>query len=119
MSGTILFLGAGATKSVNGPMTDDILPAIFAEKSRISVSGPKGRLAKLVEFLQDEFHVSPGLQKELYPGLPLMMSLLDMALDRRELFDTQWDVNILAELREAIELGNFRRARRRPHEISD
>lgn len=107
MSGTVLFLGAGATKSVNGPMTDEILPAIFAEKSRIAASDPKGRVARLVEFLQNEFHVAPGLPKEQYPGLPLLMSLLDMALDRRELFHAEWDVTLLAELREAIELGIF------------
>ncbi len=107
MSGTVLFLGAGATKSVQGPMTDEILPAIFAEKARIATSDPEGRVAQLVQFLQDEFHVSPGLPKEQYPGLPLLMSLLDMALDRRELFDAQWDVSVLAELRVAIELGIF------------
>jgi hypothetical protein len=102
MSGTVLFLGAGATKSVQGPMTDEILPAMFAEKSRIAASDPKGRVAKLVQFLQNEFHVNSGLPKEQYPGLPLLMSLLDMALDRRELFDAGWDVNVVAELREAI-----------------
>jgi len=107
MSGTVLFLGAGATKSVQGPMTDEILPAMFAEKSRIAASDPKGRVAKLVQFLQNEFHVNSGLPKEQYPGLPLLMSLLDMALDRRELFDAGWDVSVVAELREAIELGIF------------
>src|SRR5262249_41142755 len=107
MGGKVLFLGAGATKSVEGPMTDEILPAIFAEKARIAVSDPKGRVAQLVQFLQDEFHVNPGLSKEQYPGLPLLMSLLDMALDRRELFHAEWDVSLLADLREAIELGIF------------
>jgi len=107
MGGTVLFLGAGATKSVKGPMTDEILPAIYAEKARIAMSDPKGRVAQLVQFLQGEFHVNPTLPKEHYPGLPLLMSLLDMALDRRELFSAQWDVSVLAELREAIELGIF------------
>lgn len=107
MSGTVLFLGAGATKAVKGPMTDEILPAMFAEKVRIGASDPKGRVAKLVQFLESEFHVTSGLPKEQYPGLPLLMSLLDTALDRREPFDATWDVNDLAELREAIELGIF------------
>jgi hypothetical protein len=107
MSGTVLFLGAGATKSVQGPMTDEILPSIYAEKSPIATSEPAGRVAKLVQFLQSEFHISPGLPKEQYPGLPLLMSLLDTALDRRELFDAEWDVNAVADLREAIELGIF------------
>jgi len=88
-------------------MTDEILPKMFTESARIAASDPQGRVSKLVQFLQTEFHVDPALPKEQYPGLPLLMSLLDMALDRRELFDTPWDVNMLADLREAIELGIF------------
>jgi hypothetical protein len=107
MSGTVLFLGAGATRSIKGPMTEDILPAMYAEKARIAASDPKGRVAKLVAFLESEFHVGPGLSKKQYPGLPLLMSLLDMSLDRREQFGVGWDVNEIAELREAIELGVF------------
>ena len=91
MSGTVLFLGAGATKSVQGPMTDEILPAMFTEMSLIANSDPKGRVAKLMHFLESEFHINSGLPKEQYPGLPLLMSLIDMALDRRELFDAEWD----------------------------
>ena len=107
MSGTVLFLGAGATKSVQGPMTDEILPAIYAGKSPLAVSDPTGRVAKLVQFLESEFHISSELAKEQYPGLPLLMSLLDTALDRREPFGPEWGVNVVAELREAIELGIF------------
>lgn len=107
MAGTVLFLGAGATKSVQGPMTDEILPAIYTEKALNAAADPKGQVAKLVKFLESEFHVYPGLPKEQYPGLPLLMSLLDMALERRELFDAEWDVGVVAELREAIELGIF------------
>ncbi|WP_321473574.1 hypothetical protein [uncultured Paludibaculum sp.] len=107
MSGTVLFLGAGATKSVQGPMTDEILPAIYTEKTLNAGSDPKGQVAKLALFLETEFHVHPGLPKEQYPGLPLLMSLMDMALERRELFDAEWDVGVVTELREAIELGIF------------
>lgn len=107
MSGTVLFLGAGATKSVQGPMTDEILPAIYAESASLAAIDPVGRVAELVRFLETEFHVSAGLTKEQYPGLPLLMSLLDMALDRREPFDRAWDVGVLSGLREAIELGIF------------
>ena len=107
MAGTVLFLGAGATKSVDGPMTDEILPKIFAETSSVAASDPKGRVAQLVRFLEKEFHVSSSLPKAQYPGLPLLMSLLDMALERREPFDPRWDVSIVAELREGIELGIF------------
>ena len=107
MGGTVLFLGAGATKSVKGPMTDEILPAIYASNSTSSGSDATGRVGQLAKFLENEFHIDQGLAKEQYPGLPLLMSLLDMALDRREPFDKEWDVNVMAELREAIELGVF------------
>lgn len=107
MDETILFLGAGATKSVQGPMTDEILPRMYADKALLASADPKGLVARLVQFLETEFHVHAGLSKEQYPGLPLLMSLLDMALDRREIFSAQWDVTVLAELRQAIELGIF------------
>ena len=48
-----------------------------------------------------------GLPKERYPSLPLLLSLIDMALDRRELFVQNWDIEALAELRQQIELGIF------------
>lgn len=107
MAGTVLFLGAGATKSVHGPTTDEILPAMFSQQSPLAASDPKGRVASLVRFLENEFHVTAALPKEQYPGLPLLMSLLDLALERRELFHPDWDVAAVAELREAIELGIF------------
>jgi NAD-dependent SIR2 family protein deacetylase len=106
MAGTVLFLGAGATKSIKGPMTDEILPAVFAKKLRLSAEDTRGRVKKLVQLLETDFHVIAGQPKEHYPGLPLFMSLLDTALERREVF-TQWDVTTLAELREAIEIGMF------------
>jgi hypothetical protein len=107
MSGTVLFLGAGATKSVQGPMTDEILPAMFSQHSQLSASDSSGRVASLVRFLQSEFHVTATLPKEQYPGLPLLMSLLDLSLDRREEFHPAWDVSAVSQVREAIELGIF------------
>jgi hypothetical protein len=101
MGGTVLFLGAGATKSVQGPLTDEILPRFYESNA------PFGNVPTLVDFLQREFHLQPGLPKEQYPSLPLLLSLIDMALDRRELFGQTWDVGVLAELRQQIELGIF------------
>jgi len=101
MSGTVLFLGAGATKSVQGPLTDEILPKLYEGAL------PFGLSAKLIGFLQQEFHLRPAMPKEQYPSLPLLLSLIDMALDRRELFAQNWDVEALAELRQQIELGIF------------
>jgi hypothetical protein len=106
MGNTIVFLGAGATKSIGGPMTDEILPAIF--KAQVpQTNDVKARVPKLVEFLKQEFHIDLLFPKEKYPGLPLLMSLIDIAIDRRELFANSWDVTQLAELREAIEIAIF------------
>lgn len=105
MSGTVLFLGAGATKSVQGPLTDEILPRVYENNLSWMAADPKA--ARLAGFLQQEFHLRPGLKKEQCPSLPLLLSLIDMALDRRELFAPNWDVEILAELRQQIELGIF------------
>ena len=107
MAGTVLFLGAGATKSVNGPMTDEILPAMYDAKVRPPAAGdPLQRVDKMVSFLEQTFNVRPGLPKEQYPSLPVLMSLLDTAIDRREEFGT-WSVAVLSEIRAGLELGIF------------
>jgi hypothetical protein len=107
MSGTVLFLGAGATKAVQGPLTDEILPALYIAKARIPpADDPEGRVGKVVAFLETAFNVRQGLAKEQYPSLPLVMSLLDTALGRREDLG-QWDLNTLAVLRAGLQLGVF------------
>ena len=104
---TVLFLGAGATKAVQGPMTDEILPAMYAAKARIpAADDPKGRVGQVVGFLERSFNVRKSLGKAHYPSLPLVMSLLDTALDRGEDFGG-WDVNTLTALRTGLELGIF------------
>jgi len=107
MPGTVLFLGAGATKAVYGPLTDEILPKVFTKLQPLAGSNPESPEGKLVQFLQTQFHLTPGLPKDRYPGLPLLMSLLDLSLDRRELFHKDWDVEAVAKLRTGIELGIF------------
>jgi hypothetical protein len=108
MSGTVLFLGAGATKSVQGLSTDEILPALVAAKASLQQQDPSGRVNTLFDFLTQEFHVDPNnVDKYQYPGLPLLMSLIDTALDRREPLYGRWSLNTLALLREAIEFGIF------------
>ena len=109
MAGTVIFLGAGATKSCGGPMTNEILPQILGSPptNSIPVVDSAGRLPRLKVFLQDLFHVLPGADKESYPGLPLLMSLLDTALERRQPLHPAWDTNAISEMRQAIELGIF------------
>jgi hypothetical protein len=104
VAGTVIFLGAGATKACGGPMTNEILPSIVADRQ---TDDPAGRLSKLRQFLKDQFHVSPLSPQEAYPGLPLLMSLIDTALDRRQQFHPAWDANSIHEVREAIEFGIF------------
>ena len=107
MGGTVVFLGAGATKSVHGPMTDEILPAMYAAKARIpATDDPRGRIGHVVNFLEQTFNVSPGLPKEQYPSLPVLMSLLDTAINRREDLG-DWHVTELTQLRAGLELGIF------------
>src|SRR5690242_5194368 len=104
MPGTVIFLGAGATKACGGPMTNEILPAILGAMPAFD---PGGKMPKLNQFLQDQFHVAAGAPQDSYPGLPMLMSLLDTALERRQAFHPAWDANSILEIREAVELGIF------------
>lgn len=102
MPETVVFLGAGATSSCGGPETNEILPEIHAH-----AADPKyvDSLGRLKEFLEQEFHVQVGAPEEHYPGLPLLMSLIDTALDRRQDFNERWDLEAMNHLRQQIEFG--------------
>jgi len=71
------------------------------------------KLTKLETFLMDVFRLLPGANTQDYPGLPLFMSLLDTALERRQSFHKDWDVNRISEIRQAVELGIFELLERR------
>jgi hypothetical protein len=107
MAGTVVFLGAGATKSVGGPLTNEILPQILARGTTTAVADFAGRLPRLNLFLQELFHVAPGADRDSYPGLPLLMSLIDTALERRQGLHPAWDTHATSEMRHAIELAIF------------
>jgi|SoiMethySBSTD1v2_1073268.scaffolds.fasta_scaffold4288719_2 hypothetical protein len=68
MATTVTFLGAGATKSCNGPLTSEILPNIMRTDGR---QNPGHRIALLRHFLSDQFHVTDASPNDQYPGLPL------------------------------------------------
>jgi hypothetical protein len=106
---TVIFLGAGATKSCGGPLTSEILPNILGSATGASGPLPVAREHNVIvqEFLESQFNVRAGSRSELYPGLPLLMSLIDTALDRRQSFHPDWDLDRVARLREAIEFGIF------------
>ena len=61
------------------------------------------RVDLLRDFLSDQFHVADASPNDQYPGLPLVMSLIDTALDRRQSFHSAWSLDRMAALREAIE----------------
>jgi hypothetical protein len=99
MAGTVIFLGAGATKSCGGPRTDEILPLVLRT--------PDPQSAALTDFLTRLFHVNPLSPPDQFPGLPLVMSLLDTALERRQDFHPEWDRQRVSEVRQMIELRIF------------
>src|ERR1017187_4109102 len=99
MAGTVVFLGAGATKACGGPLTNEILPAILADTP---ASDPAGRLPRLHQFLQDQFHVCTNSAPESYAGLPMLMSPLDSALDRRQAFHPKWDANSILDRKSVV-----------------
>jgi hypothetical protein len=78
MPSTVVFLGAGATKACNGPLTSEILPNILKTKNvpvPAAAPDPAGRLDPLEEFLTKQFHVTAASPDAHYPSLPLLMSL--------------------------------------------
>ncbi|HKR95885.1 MAG TPA: hypothetical protein VJW55_11005, partial [Candidatus Angelobacter sp.] len=87
----------------NGPLTNEILPGMLQKKG----VDPQQKLDELAKFLDDVFHVNSTSKPEDYPGLPLMMSLLDLALDRKQPFHANWSTDQLAKVRQAMELGIF------------
>ena len=103
MAGSVVVLGAGATKSVGGPLTNEILPDMMKHAADVD---PQGRLSA---FLQQTFRVPPaGATKEQYPGLPLLMSLVDTAISRNQDFvHPQWPADSVAQIRHLIEGGIF------------
>lgn len=104
MAKTVVFLGAGATGACLGPMTDDILPLIY-KRAVDPTSGWSINLLK--NFLEQEFHVNAASPKVEYPALPLVMSLIDTAIDRRQSLNANWDVAMLTQLREQVEFALF------------
>jgi hypothetical protein len=102
---TVLVLGAGATKACGGPMTADILPEALALPVK-----RRQDLTDLVEkFLSENFHLPPAATRKStdFPSLPALMSLIDLALDRKQPFGSNWDADRLAIVRAAIEYSIY------------
>lgn len=104
---TVVVFGAGATKACGGPMTNEILLDVFRSRPDIE---HKQHLDRLDEFLVENFHVPQDAgtrRQEDYPGLPLLLSLLDTALDRRHPLRAGWGPRQLGEVRDALEYAIF------------
>jgi len=98
---TAIILGAGATKACGGPLTAEILPTGFSAAGAIE---REDYLARLDEFLVDNFNVPQGVPRrtEDYPALPLLIGLIDIALDRKHSLGRDWTAPRLKEVRDAL-----------------
>ncbi len=104
---TVVIFGAGATKACGGPLTGEILPYAIAAKRDIEREG----YVDLVErFLVENFHLprQHGRRRtEHFPSLPLLLSLVDQAVDRKHAFGPNWPAHRLSEVRDALEYTTF------------
>lgn len=98
----VVVLGAGATKACGGPLTADILHGALTSPGAISTP-ESADLAG--QFLADTFGLRSDLlaDRTRYPGLPLVLSLLDTALVRRDAFGPAWPEARVRAVRAAIE----------------
>lgn len=114
---TVFVFGAGATRACGGPLTADILPKAFGTRDNLPLELEK-LAVPLEECLVRHFHVPREIssrQRDDYPALPLVLSLLDLAIDQdRPLSFTvpgepvdRWDHGRLSQARKAIEYVIF------------
>ena len=100
---SVLIFGAGATKACGGPLTNEILPDAFRIKDKIE---RENFLHIVNEFLVSRFNVPKDIEErknEDYPPLPLLLALLDTAIDKKHAFDKYWPLNKLVHVREGLE----------------
>ncbi|HXU80014.1 MAG TPA: hypothetical protein VN914_01365, partial [Polyangia bacterium] len=106
--------GAGATAACGGPMTASILPDAYQavrDGADRELFGREDFFPELATFLKDEFHVNPfaaaAPPKEAYPPLPLLLSLVDTALDRKQPLGLKYGLRELRKVRQAVEYVVF------------
>jgi SIR2-like domain len=103
---TVIIFGAGATKDCGGPLTNEILPEALA--SNVTRTLQQDALALVQQFLNENFPVLAQRQRpQDYPSLPLFLSLLDTAIDRKQPFSSGWPPERVAEVRQAVEAAVF------------
>jgi hypothetical protein len=104
----IYVLGAGASYVHGAPLTDGLLPHSFA----VSRNRRDPRLILLRQFLDEVFHFSAptGAQDKAWravPGLVDILSVVDVALDRKESLSRGFDFERLRRVRGALEFAIF------------
>jgi hypothetical protein len=100
---TVIIFGAGATKDSGGPLTNEILHEAF--QSAPSLVAQQNAIQLLRQFLDDNFFLSRNSPED-YPSLPLLLSLIDTAIDRKQSFG-QWSPEMVVEARQAFEAAIF------------
>jgi hypothetical protein len=113
----VIIFGAGATKDCGGPLTNNILPEAF--KADPSLLQQQEAIKLLHDFLDQCFPLpAERHESEDYPPLPLFLSLLDTAIDRKQPFAIQhksepdtvpkgWPLENVVKVREAVEAAIF------------
>ncbi|MFN7919294.1 MAG: hypothetical protein U0Q16_04310 [Bryobacteraceae bacterium] len=108
----VVVFGAGATKDCGGPLTDEIL--LHGLQGFRSVPRPHAYeredfFGTVEHFLTESFHLPPyreKLEKHHFPSLPLLLSLIDTAIDRGQPLGGR-SPEQLREVRGAIEYLMF------------
>ncbi len=111
----VYVLGAGASYVHGAPLTDEIVP--FALNRTPEAQDP--RFEPLRRYLLEAFHFDSGIQMveersssdphwSKCPGLVDLLSIVDMALDRKESLVRGFDHDRLREVRRAIERAIFK-----------
>lgn len=101
----VYLLGAGASYVHGAPLTNQILPYALTHFPANS-----GRLQTVRTFLRDvfAFDPGPGVGEESYPSLVDVLSIVDMALDRREDLARGYDSERLRQVRRALDYAIFK-----------
>jgi hypothetical protein len=106
---TVVIFGAGATKACGGPLTNEILPQAFEPAVRIKIER-ENYLDLLERFLVDAFHL-PQQQSDRsdsdYPALPLLISLIDKAIDLSQPMGPDWSTDQLRQVRRSLQYAIF------------
>jgi hypothetical protein len=101
----VIILGAGASKACDGPQTNDILPRVLDPSVRVDAPS----LNLLESFLTDYFGLPAApRERDDFPSLPMILSFLDAAIDRKEAVRVDGRTltpEQLAELRLTIAFG--------------